>query len=51
MRANAYPDEDPLTLPTPADIAEIFVYLASDESTSVTGQAFEARDYLKRAPA
>lgn len=51
MRANAYPDEDPLTLPTPADIAEIFVYLASDESASVTAQAFEARDYLKRAPA
>ena len=51
MRGNAYPDEDPLTLPTPADIAEIFVYLASDESASVTAQAFEARDYLKRAPA
>ncbi|MGH9460464.1 MAG: SDR family NAD(P)-dependent oxidoreductase [Vicinamibacteria bacterium] len=51
MRADAYPDEDPLTLPTPADIAEVFVYLASDESASVTGQAFEARDYLKRARA
>jgi NAD(P)-dependent dehydrogenase (short-subunit alcohol dehydrogenase family) len=47
MRAEAYPDEDPLTLPTPEDIAEIFVYLASDESRSVTGTAFEARDYLK----
>ena len=33
------------------DIAEIFVYLASDESASVTGQAFEARDYLKHTPA
>jgi NAD(P)-dependent dehydrogenase (short-subunit alcohol dehydrogenase family) len=51
MRADAYPDEDPLTLPTPADIAEIFVYLASDDSASVTGQAFEARDYLKRTRA
>lgn len=47
MRANAYPDEDPLTLPSPEDIAEIFVYLASDESRTITGQAFEARDYLK----
>ena len=47
MRANAYPDEDPTTLPSPEDIAEIFVYLASDESRTITGRAFEARDYLK----
>ncbi|HXV62572.1 MAG TPA: SDR family NAD(P)-dependent oxidoreductase [Vicinamibacteria bacterium] len=47
MRANAYPDEDPMALPTPEDISEIFVYLASDESRSVTGQAFEARDYFR----
>ncbi len=47
MRAAAYPDEDPLGLPAPEDIAEIFIYLASDESRSVTGQTFEARDYLK----
>lgn len=48
MRASAYPDEDPTTLPTPEDIAEIFVFLASDESKTTTGQAFEARDYLKQ---
>jgi NAD(P)-dependent dehydrogenase (short-subunit alcohol dehydrogenase family) len=47
MRAHAYPDEDPGTLPTPEDIAEIFVHLASDASRDITGQAFEARDYLK----
>jgi NAD(P)-dependent dehydrogenase (short-subunit alcohol dehydrogenase family) len=47
MRAEAYPDEDPESLPTPDDIAEIFIHLASDESRSVTGQTFEARDYLK----
>jgi NAD(P)-dependent dehydrogenase (short-subunit alcohol dehydrogenase family) len=48
MRAGAYPDEDPLSLPTPEDIAPIFVHLASDESASVTGQAFEARDHIER---
>ncbi len=47
MRASAYPDEDPTTLPTPEDIAEVFVFLASDESKTTSGQAFEARDYLK----
>jgi NAD(P)-dependent dehydrogenase (short-subunit alcohol dehydrogenase family) len=47
MRAEAYPDEDPLSLPTPDDIAEIFIHLASDESRPVTGQTFDARDYLK----
>jgi NAD(P)-dependent dehydrogenase (short-subunit alcohol dehydrogenase family) len=47
MRAAAYPDEDPLTLPAPEDIAEIFIQLASDQSRSITGQTFEARDYLK----
>jgi NAD(P)-dependent dehydrogenase (short-subunit alcohol dehydrogenase family) len=48
MRASAYPDEDPLTLPTPEDIAPVFVYLASDESKDMTGLAYEARDYIKR---
>ena len=47
MRAAAYPAEDPLTLPTPEDIAEVFVYLASRESAGVTGQALNARDYLQ----
>jgi NAD(P)-dependent dehydrogenase (short-subunit alcohol dehydrogenase family) len=47
MRAEAYPAEDPLSLPTPEEIAEVFVYLASDESRSITGRTFEARDYLK----
>lgn len=47
MRAEAYPEEDPQSLPTPEEIAEVFVYLASDESRPITGQTFEARDYLK----
>lgn len=46
MRAAAYPDEDPLALPTPEDISPVFVYLASDESIGVTGREFNARDWI-----
>jgi NAD(P)-dependent dehydrogenase (short-subunit alcohol dehydrogenase family) len=47
MRADAYPDEDPMTLPVPDTLVPAFVYLASDDSTGVTGQSLEARDWLK----
>lgn len=46
MRANAYPDEDPMSIPSPEEISPIFVYLASDESLSIKGQQFNARDYI-----
>ena len=49
MRAEAYPQEDPLTLPAPDEITEVFVYLASSESEGVTGKSFEARDWLKKS--
>lgn len=45
MRAEAYPDEDPAGVPTPYEISDIFVYLASDEGSGVTGQRFRARDF------
>lgn len=45
MRARAYPDEDPSTLPTPEQITPVFIYLASDESKSETGKEFNARDW------
>jgi len=45
MRAEAYPDEDPEGVPRPYEISDIFVFLASDESTGVTGQRFRARDF------
>ncbi|MEE9172337.1 MAG: SDR family NAD(P)-dependent oxidoreductase [candidate division NC10 bacterium] len=48
MRAAAYPEEDPLTLPTPEQITPVFVFLASDESHHLTGQSLEARDFLGR---
>jgi NAD(P)-dependent dehydrogenase (short-subunit alcohol dehydrogenase family) len=47
MRALAYPEEDPLTLRTPDHVAPVFVYLASDDSATVSGQSLEARDWLK----
>jgi NAD(P)-dependent dehydrogenase (short-subunit alcohol dehydrogenase family) len=50
MRAAAYPQEDPKTLPTPEDIAPIFVWLARAD-TAVTGQSLEARDWIGRDPA
>jgi len=48
MRADAYPDEDPLTLPAPEEITPVFLYLAADESAGVTGKALEARQWMKR---
>lgn len=45
MRTAAYPNEDPATVPSPDDVTPIFVYLASDRSIGVTGQALNARDW------
>lgn len=45
MRAAAYPDEDPADLPTPAEVADVFVWLASDLSADVTGQRFRAKEF------
>ena len=50
MRAAGYPQEDPLTLPTPEEIAPVFVWLARAD-TEVTGQSLEARDWVGRDPA
>ncbi|HET9882166.1 MAG TPA: SDR family oxidoreductase [Candidatus Binatia bacterium] len=45
MRAEAYPEEDPLTLPTPEQITPIFVHLASAHSENLTGQMLEAGNW------
>ena len=50
MRAAAYPQEDPLTLPTPEDIAPVFVWLARPD-TETTGESIEARHWIGRDPA
>ena len=50
MRAAAYPEEDPMILPTPEDIAPVFVWLARAD-TEMNGQSLEARDWIGRDPA
>lgn len=47
MRATAYPEEDPETLPLPDEITGVFVYLASERSRHVTGQSLDASEWLK----
>ncbi len=49
MRAQAYPDEDPITLPAPEEITPVFVYLASAESREITGKSFDARDWINKS--
>ncbi|MBJ7538503.1 YciK family oxidoreductase [Marinomonas transparens] len=43
MRANAYPDEDPSTLPTPTDIMPLYLYLMGKDSLSINGQSINAQ--------
>ena len=50
MRAASYPQEDPLTLPTPEEISPVFVWLARAD-TQITGESLDARDWIGRDPA
>lgn len=45
MRRNAYPDEDPETLPEPSEVTEVFLWLLSEASAGVTGQRFRAQEW------
>lgn len=45
MRAKAYPEEDPTTLPMPEEVAELFVWLASEEAKGITGQSIDFREW------
>ena len=40
MRQQAYPGEDPMTIPTPEDVAPLFLDVAAPECTD-NGQIFE----------
>jgi NAD(P)-dependent dehydrogenase (short-subunit alcohol dehydrogenase family) len=49
MRAEAFPKEDPLTLPAPDDIVNAFIYLACDSSKGLTGMTLNAQDWVGRS--
>jgi NAD(P)-dependent dehydrogenase (short-subunit alcohol dehydrogenase family) len=44
MHRAAEPEEDPSEWADPADVTDVFVFLASDESKSVTGKRFQAQE-------
>ena len=45
MRAAAYPDEDPATLPDPADHLGVYLWLLGPASAAVSGERFTARGW------
>ena len=49
MHRAAEPEEDPSEWADPADVTDVFVFLASDESKGVTGKRFEAKEDWKAA--
>ena len=42
MRAAAYPAEDPMTLPSPKDHMDLYLYLMGPDSRGANGQKFDA---------
>jgi len=44
MHRAAEPEEDPRQWADPADVTDVFVYLASDESREIHGQRFQAQE-------
>ena len=50
MRAVAVPDEDSSSLPTPNDIAPIFLRLAHPAAPEPSGTRFDARDWIGTDP-
>jgi NAD(P)-dependent dehydrogenase (short-subunit alcohol dehydrogenase family) len=47
MHRAAEPEEDPSEWADPAEVTDVFVFLASDESKSVTGKRFQAQENWK----
>lgn len=50
MRAKAFPGEDPSSLPSPDDIAPLFVELCADD-LAANGQTYNAREWLAASAA
>jgi NAD(P)-dependent dehydrogenase (short-subunit alcohol dehydrogenase family) len=49
MHRAAEPDEDPSQWADPAEVTEVFIYLASDESAGVTARRFQAQEFTAMA--
>jgi len=47
MHRAAEPEEDPTEWANPADVTDVFVFLASDKSKGVTGKRFQAQEKWK----
>lgn len=43
LRANAYPGENPQSLPAPADVANAYLYLLGTDASGITGQSLDAQ--------
>jgi NAD(P)-dependent dehydrogenase (short-subunit alcohol dehydrogenase family) len=50
MRAEARPDEDPATVPDPAEITPLFLRLLHPAAPEPSGAVLEARDWIGRDP-
>ncbi|MHB8481877.1 MAG: SDR family NAD(P)-dependent oxidoreductase [Nitrospiria bacterium] len=50
MRAAAFPEEDPQTLPPPEKIAETCLYLVTSTGMSDSGKSFDSRDLFDKIP-
>lgn len=48
MRARAMPGEDPMTLPTPEDVAELYLYMAQSDFTA-NGTIVNYQDWRRKA--
>jgi NAD(P)-dependent dehydrogenase (short-subunit alcohol dehydrogenase family) len=49
MHRAAEPEEDPSEWANPADVTDVFLFLASDDSKGVTGKRFQAQEDWKTA--